>query len=166
MHRGESRHTCELSCILSTARTERLDYKAMLSAEKPSSSLGRWVLAAYWVSIYFLTHWPDVDRFTQGVDWPSDKVVHAGMYAGWAFLWWRVLGAALKPVPRAAVIWLLVGAAGYGVFDELTQAIVGRQPDVWDFACDMLGAGGVLLTLYLLQKREWAARGGAVRSRA
>lgn len=126
----------------------------------------RWVLVAYWTLIYFSTHWPDIDRFKMGVEWPSDKLVHAMLYAGWAALWWWVLAGSRGRVTKAAAIWLLVGAAGYGIFDELTQAIVGRQPDVLDFSCDMLGAAGVVFVLYFWQKRQPSVRSGWLQSRA
>jgi VanZ family protein len=68
------------------------------------------------------------------------------MYGGWGLLWcWLLIGAGRR-LDRAAVGWLIVGGAAYGVFDELTQAIVGRQPDVLDFVLDMLG---VLLAIWV-----------------
>jgi VanZ family protein len=107
--------------------------------------------------MYFLTHWPEVDRFRFRPEWPFpgfDKVVHALLYSGWIVLWWWVLSAGGRRVSRSAMGWLAVGAAAYGIFDEVTQAIVGRQPDPLDFACDMLGALGAMGVLALLQRRR------------
>ncbi len=127
----------------------------------------RWVLAGYWAAIYFLTHWPALDALRIRPTWlfpGSDKIVHASFYLLWAALWWWVLSAAKGRVDRAAAIWLVVGAAAYGAFDEVTQAIVGRQPDVLDFACDMLGATTAILVLAWWQRRRAAQQSAAVGS--
>jgi len=133
----------------------------MLFARRPSPPVRRWVLAGYWTLIYFLTHWPDMGRFRMPSGWLSsnaDKLVHASFYAGWVVLWWWVLAAGRGRVSRAAAIWLAVGAAAYAAFDELTQAIVGRQPDILDFAFDMLGVLLALSVLWLWQRRRLAAQ--------
>jgi VanZ family protein len=129
----------------------------------------RWVLAGYWAVIYFLTHWPKLDDLKIRPDWlfpGSDKLVHACFYVGWIVLWWWVLTAGGRRLGRAAWVWLAVGAAGYAVFDEVTQAIVGRQPEVLDFSCDLLGAVAAILILSWWQKRREADRAEMVGSRA
>ena len=60
----------------------------------------------------------------------ADKLLHGVMYAGWMVMWWWFLSAGGRRVTRTAAAWLIVGGAAYGVFDEMTQAIVDRQPDV------------------------------------
>jgi len=107
--------------------------------------------------MYFLTHWPEVDRFRLRPEWPFpgfDKVVHGLLYAGWVVAWWWMLSTGGRRVSRSAMGWLAVGAAAYGIFDEITQAIVGRQPDLPDFAFDMLGALGTLAVLAVWQRRK------------
>lgn len=97
--------------------------------------------------MYFLTHWPDIERFRIRPDWPlpdSDLLVHFLLYVGWATLWWWILAAGGRRVSRAAMVWLVAGAAVYAMFDEMTQAIVSRHPDPVDFIADMLGVFFVL----------------------
>jgi VanZ family protein len=140
----------------------------MLSADRPSQRIRRVVLAGYWTLMYFLTHWPGVDRFRIRPDWPFpdfDRFVHFTLYAGWAVLWWWVLAAGRRRVTRAAMVWLAAGAAVYAMFDEMTQAIVGRHPDPIDFAFDMLGVLSVLTVLSYWQRRQRFARMGMPHSR-
>lgn len=111
--------------------------------------------------MYFLTHWPDVDRFRPHDRWPfddADKVVHAGLYVVWTVLWWWVISGFAGRVTHKAATWLAVGGVAYAVFDELTQAIVGRQPDVLDLACDSIGIIITVAVLSRLQQSGWFPR--------
>lgn len=102
---------------------------------------------AYWVVIFTLTHWPDIDDFAPSMPSGFDKLVHGSMYAGWAVCWfWLLSGSSLR-VRRSTLAWIVVGGAAYGVFDELTQAVVGRTPDVGDFLADMIGITAALVLL-------------------
>lgn len=130
----------------------------MVLSARPSLRIRLWALLCYWAAIYFLTHWPEMDRLRFRPNWPyADKLVHGSFYAGWVFLWAWVLVAGGKPLDRTRSVWLLIAAAAYGIFDELTQAIVGRQPDVFDFAFDMLGSA-LALVLFLALQRRWVRR--------
>lgn len=113
----------------------------MIGAAKPSRNARKWVLILYWIVIFSLTHWPDIDRFRPEGGWPidNDRVVHALAYGGWAVLWFWVLAAGGRRVSRGAVAWIVIGGSAYAAFDEMTQAIVDRHPDIVDFACDALG---------------------------
>jgi VanZ family protein len=98
------------------------------------------MLLLYWTAIFALTHWPEIDRY--GPSWKPpyfDKVVHFCMYAGWATVWCWVLSAGGQQVRNRAVYWLLAGGAAYAIFDEVSQAVVDRDPSVGDFAADVLG---------------------------
>jgi VanZ family protein len=113
----------------------------------------RWLLILYWIAMFLATHWPDIDRYApeQMRAVPHlDKLVHFGMYAGWMLMWGWLLSAGGRRIASAVKVWLLVGGAAWGAFDELTQAFVDRQPSVGDFACDLAGitAALVLLTLW------------------
>lgn len=135
----------------------------MRSLDQVSLQTRRWILIGYWAAIFLLTHWPDLDRIAQGSRWRfanSDKVVHASFYATWIVLWWWLLKATGRHGQRATAAWLLVGAAAYGIFDELTQGIVGRQPDVMDFACDVFAALVTLVVLMILNRRQRVPRAG------
>lgn len=130
----------------------------MLNSTWPSPGVRRAVLAAYWIGIFVLTHWPDIDRWKPPLDWPDfDKLVHLALYGGWALLWcWLLLGVGRR-LDRPAMAWLIVGGAAYGVFDELTQAIVGRQPDILDFVLDMVGVLLAIRVATWWQRRAHAA---------
>lgn len=87
-----------------------------------------------------------------------DKVLHAIEYAGLAALVTvgldRVTGAGLRSAAALAVV---IGA-GYGLTDELHQALVpGRSADVHDWLADATGAGlGAILAVVAL--RWWRSR--------
>ncbi len=96
-------------------------------------------LLAYWLGIFLLTHLPSsaIPRLL----W-SDKVYHAGAFAGLSFLLcWALptrLGsnARLRQMLLAALI-----AIAYGSIDEFTQKFIpGRSCDIWDLAADAVGA--------------------------
>lgn len=131
--------------------------------DRVSPPTRRRILIGYWASIFLLTHWPDLDRLGEGSRWllsNTDKLVHASFYATWVALWWWVLKASGRHAGRATAVWLFVGAAAYATFDELTQGIVGRQPDVMDFACDVAAAFATLVVLNVLHRRRREASPG------
>lgn len=118
--------------------------------------------------MFFLTHWPRVDDFADR-RWlfeGFDKLVHFCLYAGWVVAWCWLLAAGGRPLGRAAVGWLIAGGAAYAFVDEMTQAIVGRQPDILDFACDMAGAAAALALVYFWPRRRPAGRTRPISSRA
>jgi hypothetical protein len=125
-----------------------------------SQAFRRYWLIAYWAFIFFLTHWPNVDDFP-GARWlpvDSDLVVHFSMYAGWAAAWWWLLAGRGVQLPGRVVSRLLAGAAAYGIFDELTQALVGRDPELGDLLMDMAGVVTALLLLSWLAPCKPRAR--------
>ena len=125
-------------------------------------STRRLTLMVYWAAIYFMTHWPRVEDFPSMRWLPhADKVVHFCFYGGWAALWCWVLVGRGTSVSRRAVAWLVLGGMIYAVFDELTQAIVGRDPEVGDFLGDTCGVVVMLLLLAWYSRRRWRrGRGG------
>jgi len=127
----------------------------LLSRSQRSRRLG---LILYWTLIYFMTHWPRVEDFP-GIHWlPEwfDSVVHFCFYTGWAAMWWWVLAGWRGSISVRAAGWLVLGGAVYAVFDELTQAIVGRDPEMSDFLCD---TAGVMVTLLVLSGySRWRSR--------
>jgi VanZ family protein len=134
--------------------------------ERVSLPARRRLLICYWIGIFGMTHWPDVDRLGPDPFPEFDKLVHASFYAGWGVLWFWLVRAARGHVSRAAAVWLLVAGAAYGAFDELSQAIVGRQPDILDWSCDMVGLAVALAVLRLLQTRLGGTRTSGLNTQA
>jgi VanZ family protein len=89
---------------------------------------------------------PELERFAE----LNDKVVHALLYStlGMTLAWAR-RASSRTPAHFA----LLLAGYAYGALDELHQGFVpGRNPDVMDFAADVVG-----VTLgYLLFHAMWA----------
>jgi len=101
--------------------------------------------------MFCATHWPDVDRFRPESGWPFpgfDRLVHFGLYAVWGFLWWLIFLVSRRAVSRWVIGWVLAGGIVWAAFDECTQAVVGRTPDVVDFVCDL---GGLLASLVIFR---------------
>jgi hypothetical protein len=69
----------------------------------------------------------------------SDKVIHAAAYFLLGGLLWLTLRAFGARLGRRAAAVLLV-AACWGAIDELTQPLVGRSPELLDWAADVAGA--------------------------
>lgn len=128
----------------------------------------RLLLGGYWAAIFSITHWPHLEDLLPEYRWLPERfdlVVHFGMYAGWTAAWWIVLAAA-GPLTRRHVGWLLAGGLGYGVFDELTQAVVQRTPAISDLLADSAGvvAASVLLWRWQERRRGRPAQRAGLRS--
>jgi VanZ family protein len=101
------------------------------------------MLCVYWVALFYGTHTKVPEGLLPG---NSDKFVHFWAYAGLAIL------LMLLRVTRGAYTWLSVLIAWcilaiYGVFDELTQLLVNRNADVFDWIFDVTGAASGLALL-------------------
>jgi len=119
-----------------------------------SRELRRWTLILYWITMFVATHWPDINRYKPEYGWPIphfDAVMHTTVYAGWAAMWWWFLSAGKRQVSRAAAGWLLAGGVLWAAFDELSQALVAREPAIDDFLCDLCG---MLLVVFILSLRQ------------
>jgi VanZ family protein len=96
-----------------------------------------WVLcAAYWVALFTLTHLPRVPVIGPPV---QDKVAHLlayGVLAGVLYLTTWASGSGAK---RAAYFVIAVTVL-YGAMDELTQPLVGRSCEWYDWLADAAGA--------------------------
>jgi VanZ family protein len=94
------------------------------------------LLAAYWLSLFLGTH---IHRVPQSLAGHNDKLLHLCAYGGLSVLLlaWRISRGPAS-IRTVAVFWLLI--AGYGAFDELTQILVGRQCDFFDWTADLTGA--------------------------
>ena len=109
----------------------------------------------YWVALFVGTHLPRTPRIEVSV---NDKILHLGAYAGLAFL--ICLGTARSGIwTLRKVIIILAAASAYGVFDELTQTLVGRDCDFMDWLADTIGAG-IGIACFDVFRRIWIARFG------
>ena len=96
-------------------------------------------LIVYWLAIFVATHMPSAAMPKLSY---SDKVYHAGAFAGLAFLLCWAIPTSPGVIARARQVGLAGAiAACYGCFDELTQQFIpGRCCDIWDMAADCVGA--------------------------
>ncbi len=124
-------------------------------AVRASALLHRLLLVAcaiYVALIFTATHVPiDV---VEAPHWPVpiDKLVHLMMFAGLGFLG-RAIITVSTPTPRRRsrahraliIAWLWLWIALYGLADELSQSLVGRSFDWYDWLADLAGVGVGLL---------------------
>lgn len=111
------------------------------------------LLAVYWLLIFTGTHIPRPP--STGIE-NADKAQHFIAFLGLAFLLAWAIPASKKNVGVKMTVGFLV-AACYGVFDELTQSLVGRSTDLYDYYADVAGAlTGVVV--YYLARRFWVGR--------
>jgi hypothetical protein len=148
----------------------RLSWLACLEEWLMSRTFGvrRAALIAYWTTIFLMTHWPKVNDFP-GVQWlpaGADKLAHFSFLAGWAVLWCWVLHGRGIALTGRVIGWLFAGGATYAVLDELTQAIVSRDPEVGDFIADMTGAAFALIVASWYLRRRARGRNDRRREQA
>lgn len=80
-----------------------------------------------------------------------DKLLHVGVFLILAILIFRALSVKEKPLPaRQVVVWTIIIAGSYAVFDELHQYFIpGRAPDFFDLLADAVGIiTGVVLAVF------------------
>lgn len=107
-------------------------------AEKPPANWIRrllWgVLIAYWLTLFTSTHAPiDPNLIVPG----NDKTLHFLGYGGLGLLFGLVFGT--STLHRFAFLRALAILATYAVFDELTQLLVGRHCELYDWFADCVG---------------------------
>lgn len=96
-----------------------------------------WTLTALYAGVHFvMTHLPpgNVPHFRS-----SDKVLHFlsyGLLSGCLYLALWLSGMSIK---RAGLL-VLFCTASFGVFDEILQAPVGREPDLMDWVVNVAAA--------------------------
>lgn len=97
------------------------------------------VLIAYWLTLFTSTHAPiDPKLIVPG----KDKTLHIMGYSGLGVLFGLVFGT--STLHRFAFLRALAILAIYAVFDELTQLLVGRHCDLYDWFAD---CGGIVIGL-------------------
>lgn len=100
------------------------------------------VTLLYAVALVTVTHLPPSRLPATGV---SDKLEHLFAYGLLGALAALTARAHLnRRVPFRA---LTIGLAAFGALDEITQPLVGRTADVWDWAADV---GGIVVSVGLV----------------
>jgi len=107
-------------------------------------------LVFYWAALFILAHIP-IPQLVRKAD-VSDKGLHLLAYMILTFL----LASAINPYKKvnwrkAAVWWVLLVIACYGIVDEVLQGYVaGRSSDIRDFFANLVGTltGLVLLSVF------------------
>jgi VanZ family protein len=101
-----------------------------------------WILcAAYWITLFTLTHLPRVPVAVAGR--LSDKAMHFLAYAVLAGLLYIAMCASRSLWKRPAFLVIAVTLL-YGAMDELTQPLVGRSCEFLDWVADAAGALSVV----------------------
>ena len=114
-------------------------------------------LAVYWLVLCLATHWRNPWPRGGAPSYP-DKLVHFTAYGILAALAVYVLGKLLASRGRgltgwhAAAIWAVVVA--YGLLDEFTQPLTGRDFEWLDWAADIGGAACGMLIAMVWQLRR------------
>lgn len=105
------------------------------------------ILCLYWGVLFYATHMPMPAGMMPG---NSDKFIHFLAYFGLGVLL-MAFRATTGTVSWKTVLvcWLVITA--FGAFDELTQLLVNRHADVYDWLFDVSGSGTGLLIVALTQ---------------
>ena len=98
--------------------------------------LVRITCTVYWLTLFVVTHLPPSRVPVTKV---NDKLEHALSYALLATLLYFSL-AASRIQRRSLAMTTLSIVLGFGVFDELTQLLVGRDCELYDWLADAAGA--------------------------
>ncbi len=96
-----------------------------------------WLLTAAYAGFHFvMTHLPpgNVPHFRT-----SDKTLHFLSYGFLSGCLYLALWLGGMPVKRTALL-VLFCAASFGVFDEILQVPVGREPELMDWVVDVAAA--------------------------
>ena len=101
-------------------------------------------MAVCWTALLLIGCWwpaelmPVDESSTASIEIPHlDKLIHASLFTGFAFLWFR----SGRPSPRRAAL-VLSASLCLAVVSELGQAVppIKRDPDVGDALADAAGA--------------------------
>jgi len=115
----------------------------------------------YFAAMFLVTHGPlsEIQAEIQPMVWilPWDKSIHAAMYGGGAFL------CTLLLMVSSPMLWpsgffrrrrswglLGLGLAVYALLDEVTQPVLGRQFEWFDWTADLAGIVGGFLVFQIL----------------
>ena len=128
------------------------------SETSKSPAAKRWtsLFAIYWLGLIIATHMP-IRRVAPPYG-NADKLVHFLLYAGLAWLLAMAWEASTGRLNRRHLVFAWLAIATFGVVDELTQPIFGRDLSFWDWVADGVGAA-VGLYLFTWTRRLFSALG-------
>jgi VanZ family protein len=118
--------------------------------------MARWILGGYWLLLVLSTHWPNSWTFGGEPSYP-DKPVHFLAYSVLAFLALAASRAAATSDRRrfwlvTLAIWFAVVV--FGLVDETTQPLTGRDFEWFDWLADIAGATcGLALGIVCFRRR-------------
>jgi VanZ family protein len=102
----------------------------------------KWRLGGYWLLLALVTHWPNPWPRGKAPAYP-DKLVHFAAYVVLAFFALPVVaGLASASDPRGlrrCFLMTFVALSSYGLLDETTQPLTGRDFEWLDWLADSLG---------------------------
>ena len=115
----------------------------------------RWLLG-FWLLLVALTHFPNPYP-ERGEPQHFDKVVHFTLYGVLAALAIRTL--TLRAERGSAIVrclGVLAAVIAFGLFDEATQPLTGRDFDWYDWLADSLGAlAGIAVYETVRRRNAW-----------
>ncbi len=114
---------------------------------------GKWYLTAYWLCLVLLTHWPNLSPI-RGEPRHVDKLVHFTLYYVLSGLAAAAFTKPGSPTSVRRMLAVVLAAVAFGLIDETTQPLTGRDFDWWDWLADILGAATGVLTLSAWRRRH------------
>ena len=114
-------------------------------------TLSKFALGLFWLALFTATHIPPTTHIPMAAQW-GDKVLHFSAYLLLALLLamvWELAGGVLT-TRHLVFAWLAILA--YGAFDELSQMLVDRDCEFFDWIADATGAA-VGLTIFVVLRR-------------
>lgn len=111
-------------------------------------------LPVIWIACFILTHIPR-ENVPETPSLPYiDKVVHFLMFSVLGWLLAKALYSRTDS-KRTALVKTIGLLALYGIFDEVTQPIVGRTMELGDWIADVCGAAcAATLAIYVYGKKK------------
>lgn len=112
------------------------------------------ILLVYWPLLFVSTHIP---RVPQMQIYGRDVTLHFTAYFILTLLYWMARYGKVRPgLAQGRFYAVIILIAVYGALDEITQGLVNRHCDFWDWVSDMSGCVGAMLVLYIMRRwRDW-----------
>lgn len=130
----------------------------MLKWSKAWQQWYRRTLAAYWMFLFCVTHFPR-PRLT-GTLPQEDKLVHFVAFGLLAFLFWRCAQSFNRKLSGRFVWIAFVGLGVYGAVDEYLQQFVNRSTSLADWLANLAGLAVVLTALEARRRLSGSPQAG------